>query len=471
MNLKQAINQPLSAVARGARNLLQPSNQSRELLDALNQLQGVSFDTLNDFFTYYKQSYTSTAYLQLTPLVCHQLAVLNPWIESAIRAITDPISTAEWTATPRDPTEPDQVEIDYLSWLMNNPNPFQDTQTLTELLVRDKLATGSAYLELVPNSYGFPAAIYRVPPQKVEPKQVGDRIRYVRSNGYVFPDEYFLPLNRPNPFSDYKGLSPLVSLFSKLMLDEAVTEHNLRYFVKDVLKGLLSFSDKVNYADTEKELERIQTQVKDMQENGESGHLVTYGVTFQSLASNNKDMMTPEVESRIIDAIKAVYRVPPAKIMLIESGNLGGGTSEGQDETLNDTVLTESRKLIIPLQNRLSTLAGITNTTLSLKNLTKKNEYRESEVDTINLQNGSTTLNEVRTRRGLERYEDWRADQPLIPANLLPLSIVGSQGFAAELNLDQSPVNQSQTLKQVDKLIHEEGADGAFIVRSIMNEI
>jgi hypothetical protein len=58
------------------------------------------------------------------------------------------------------------------------------------------------------------------------------------------------------------------------------------------------------------------------------------------------------------------------------------------------------------LNFRLLEFAGIQDTFLGFKNLTKKDEVRQGELDTQAIENGSKTWNEVRTARGDGPYLD-----------------------------------------------------------------
>ena len=64
-----------------------------QVMDALATFTGIRFDSVGDFLGYYQGNYFQTAYTQLKPFTCHQLAIGNPYITAAIDAIADPIST------------------------------------------------------------------------------------------------------------------------------------------------------------------------------------------------------------------------------------------------------------------------------------------------------------------------------------------------------------------------------------------
>jgi hypothetical protein len=203
-------------------------------------------------------------------------------------------------------------------------------------------------------------------------------------------------------------------------------EHNLRYFVKDTLKGIISVSDSVDDTVYRNELDRIRQQIRDMEATGESGHLIMHGATFQALGNSNRDMMTPEILEANINAVCAVYHVPPHKVMRVESGSLGTGTGESQEDAMNETINNEASTILSYLNFYLLQFAGIKSSKLVFKDLTKTDETRQAELETMRLNNGTLTLNEVRGRYGDELYEDMLADEPLLPNNRVPLSMIGA---------------------------------------------
>jgi hypothetical protein len=208
------------------------------------------------------------------------------------------------------------------------------------------------------------------------------------------------------------------------MLDEAVAEHNLRFYTSDMLKGIINLDPKAfqnSYEGAVTEVERLNEQIRSMEEKGEAGHLLAYGATWQSLSSTNKDMLTPEVMASIIQAVKTCYRVPPHKIMQIESGNIGSGTGDAQEDSMNETLIDEMNRSLTFINFYLQLWTGIVDTKIDYTNLTNTNTERETDLATKNLANGTLTINEVRLARGQEPYSwDW-CDVPWISKLTLPM--------------------------------------------------
>ena len=435
-----------------------------QLMDALNTFTGMRFDSVGDFLGYYQGSYFQTAYTQLKPFTCHQLAIGNPYITSAIDAIADPIASANIKAIPLTPeTNPNDFEIGYLNYLINHPNPLMPKNVFIKLLLQDALQTGSAYIEVGYNSYGFAARLDRIAPYLISAKKVSGKVYFVRTdNGYVFPDNAIIPIFNPNPYSDYRGLTKLIPLFTNILTDTALMEHNLRYFVKDTLKSIISVSDKVTTEGYTAELDLIKQQIKEMENKGDSGHLIMHGATVQGLSQTNQEMMTPDIWKANIDAICAVFHVPPHKVMKVESGNLGTGTGESQEDAMNETINNNAEWLLSYLNFKLTEFMGIESTIASFDDLTKTDDVRQAQLDSIQLEAGITDVNSIRVRDGFEPYDNPLLDEPWKGVKTLPLSMTGLQytskaSAAGEVNINSEDETNPITGIQANEMLTLDG--------------
>jgi hypothetical protein len=279
---------------------------------------------------------------------------------------------------------------------------------------------------------------------------------YIKSNGYVFPEGSLMVIKNTNPFDNHQGLSPLVPLFNHLMLDESMTEHNLRFFTKDVLKGILNLDPNAfqnSYEGAVQEVERLHQQIKNMEATGEAGHLLTYGATWQAMSTSNRDMLTPTIIETIIQAVKTVYRVPPHKLMQIDSGNIGSGTGISQEDSMNETLMDQSMRNLNAISFYMEMWTGVGDTKLFYSNLTNTNEEREADLATKNLANGTKTYNEIRVNRGDEPYPyDW-ADIPWIDKNTLPMDILSEIGVPV---LPQASTQPESDAAEFQKDVTEE---------------
>jgi len=214
-----------------------------------------------------------------------------------------------------------------------------------------------------------------------------------------------------------------VPIIAATMLDNTILQKNLKNYSHDAVKGILNIDPTMAQDDAEKEVARISTRVKEMNQKGEEGHLVTFGAAFQAISSTNKEMLTPEIERDINTRIISVYGVPPHKVGRIESGNIGSGTGDSQSEDMNEALTFWSKAgLVGSLKKDLIKFAGLRATTLTLTNLTKQDIRKQADVNDINIRNGSYCWNDVREINGMPPYDDPIADEPFVPYNCIPLS-------------------------------------------------
>lgn len=462
----------MQAMVNAGKNMVmdQASLEHQELMNALNSMTGLQFENVGAFLNHYRSNYFKTAYKQLDPFTCIQLAITSPYIVSAIDAIVKPIAKADFKAVPKSPeNKPNTVMMPYMEWLINNPNPYQTKNQFIRELLYDYLRTGQAFIEVGYGDFQFPARLDRVEPYIVKPVPMYGEIKYVRrDNGYVFPDQCIIPYFNSNPFSRYKGLSKLVALFVRILNDEALMEHYLRYFVQDTVKGIISVSDQISTQGYKDSIAKIKAQIEDKKSKGESGHLIVHGATFQGLGNTNRDMLTNEIEQSNINAISAVFQVPPSKIMQIDSGNIGSGTGESQENSMNDTLTNEASDFLSILNFKLLNLAGINDTVYQVKNLTKTDRIKEAQLDTERLNNGTWSINDVKTRYGEElRPEDW-ANEPWMPTSRLPMSLTGKNTQNIPMTEEAIPANVN---KRILEAVKKKGIPGAYIVQSTLNEI
>ena len=313
-----------------------------------------------------------------------------------------------------------------------------------------------AYIEVNYNSAGYPARFDRINPAQIQIKKRGDGAVYVKENGYVFPEGSLIVDMEQNPMDNYRGLSPLVKLFNHLMLDESMTEHNLRFFTKDMLKGIINLDPTVhsNHKSAVDEAKRLTQSIKEMEQKGESGHLLVYGATYTAMTNSNRDMLTPTISENIIQAVKTVYRVPPQKIMQIESGNLGGGTGESQEDSMNETLIDEMTYTLRSFNDFFTNVVGITDTELGYDNLTNTDLERQSSLDTQSLTNGSTDIDSVRKARGDEPYDEEWSKYPLINKNLIPANFLESDySQPGEVQASTMPVG-SEPVQDQEEIVH-----------------
>lgn len=102
------------------------------------------------------------------------------------------------------------------------------------------------------------------------------------------------------------------------------------------------------------------------------------------------------------DETIACYGVPPAKLGIIESGNLGGGTGEAQDKTFRVNTCQPIAELILEKLNfHLGVQGfGVTGWSLKFGDVDMRDSKTVEEIRDMRLRSGAWTLNKYRTEIG-----------------------------------------------------------------------
>lgn len=114
------------------------------------------------------------------------------------------------------------------------------------------------------------------------------------------------------------------------------------------------------------------------------------------------------------DEIVATYGVPPAKVGIIESGNLGGGTGEAQDRTFMVNTCQPIAELVLESLNfHLTRLGfGVEGWRLKFRDVDMRDSKTVEEIRDMRLRNGSWTLDRYRADIGEPPVEG--GDDPVL---------------------------------------------------------
>jgi len=232
--------------------------------------------------------------------------------------------------------------------LISRPNPQDSGLDLMINVFEDMEIFGRGFWELVredPEDPNSPVvAIYTLDPVRTKPDQdkKGKITGYTQktSSGETIKFEpwevVYFPLSTKG--SEAQGIAPLQSLLIPISTDIHAQNYNLSFFKNDALpSGVISMegapSDviKRNRAYLESEHQGTGNAHK---------HLLLEGnVKFQDWQKSPKEADFLELRRFTRDEIISVFGVPPAKIGIIETGNIGGGSGVEQDKTFKkDTV-------------------------------------------------------------------------------------------------------------------------------------
>jgi HK97 family phage portal protein len=334
-------------------------------------------------------------------------AMDNPTVSACSLAIVTEILGANFDIKRDDDTQPSEPIINYLSDLFKRPDGDEQDETFTSFTWKTwscLLGTGDVFIEVVQDSVlqKLPIGFYYIQPHRMQYFYDTDQWGLIGTNVRFEPDQ-LIHVRIPNPFDDLWGKSPIDKIANSVALDILAWRFNTKFFEKGGIhpRGVLSYNtDKYTPTEFNAEIERVREQAQ----TNPQGNLMLYGGEYQNMASSNKDMEFSSLMDKIRDRILGVYGVPPHKVSIIESGNIGGGTGEDQDINFKKK-LQGWMNLFEDGYNQILGSAGF-DENFHYGEMDFQDKLKRAQIEDIRLKNGSTSINEVRHGYG-EDDVDW----------------------------------------------------------------
>ena len=147
-------------------------------------------------------------------------------------------------------------------------------------------------------------------------------------------------------------------------------------------------------------MQRLST-LSQTEKNG--GTLAIKGATFSNVAQSNKDLDFLELLKFGRDMIVSAYGVPPSKVGIIETSNLGNGSGESQDKTFRDVLSAYCTIIEVSINKALRESGFRERFRFNLPDIEDK--LRRAQIEQIQIQSGVVTVNEVREGYNLTPVE------------------------------------------------------------------
>ncbi|MCE7699576.1 MAG: phage portal protein, partial [Methanobacterium paludis] len=243
---------------------------------------------------------------------------------------------------------------------------------------------------------------YYIPPHLIDYHPDTDQYGMVGTDIRFEDDELLHPM-MPDIKNEIWGKSKIDKIAGDITGDILAWKFNREYFHAGGMhpRNVISFEKE---GLTEDDLDVEDKRMKASSKGNERGTLFTFG-KFQDISLSNKDMEFGSLTDRVRDRILSGYGVPPQKVGIIESGNLGSGSGDSQARDFKKKLKgiislfeDEFRKVS---DNSLGWDEHFTYGTLDLDDATV-----QTNIDNTKLNNGSVTINEIRKRDGLQPV-DW----------------------------------------------------------------
>ncbi|MFE2486056.1 phage portal protein [Streptomyces mirabilis] len=348
-----------------------------------------------------------------------------PWAWASVNAIARTITAGglvtDWDADDGEggedaPDKPEQVLL--LERMLAYCNPRENIRQILRGVIIDLLVFGDAYIEVVWLGRQ-PVALYSLDCPSMLPiaDEHGAVTSYVQMTEQgqraTFEPRDVIHISLDSPRSSVFGVSPtqaaLLSIVSWLFASATSKE----IFRKGAPPTI--WVDHPAGA-SPSEINRWNAQY--MQRNVGPRNIGTPintkgGATVKELAqSRTMDYLQFLNQKR--DEIIAAYGVPPAKVGIIESGNLGGGTGEAQDRTFMVNTCQPLAELVLEALNfhLAKNGFGVEGWKLKFRDIDMRDSKTVEDIRDMRLRNGSWTLDRYRADIGEPPVDG--GDQPVL---------------------------------------------------------
>lgn len=404
--------------------------------------------------------------------IFNQMYEQTSWVRAVVSVICKAVTARGYSITPSKPNA-DAKSAEILQEFYANCNPNDTLLEILDDIARDVYVFGNAFLEVVYGADGKPRELWNLDAttMRVVADEHGTIMGYVQVPRYTrsqsgkveFQTREVIHFKLGTKGATLYGLSPLASLILPVTVDKFAQVYNRAFFINGAkIRGAFIMKDA-----TPEQVERNRDYMKERSKNPDTAHsdLVMEGdIEFKQIGVNQKDMEFLQLREFTRNEILAVYGVPPSKVSIIESGNIGAGTGEHQTQTFyEETILPFQMRVAEKLTKHIIRQGfGIQDWSFQFSKRAI-DEKDQAEIFNIYLQNGVFTPDEVR-----------RIVAPRMPeldkAMILSKSIVESSRAAMEIEdrftralrrifreikeslAAELPVLRGQTAKQLDDL-------------------
>lgn len=343
----------------------------------------------------------------------YQSYLTCPWSSACVDVIARTITAGGvevvWDGSTDDndeeaPEAPENVVA--LRDLLDFVNPTEDIRQLMRGVIADLLVFGDAFLEIV-WMFNRPVALYSldVPSMAIIADEHGTVSQYVQvtetGQRAEFDPRDVIHISLDTPRSGLTGVSPT----QKVLLPITVW-----LFAAATLKEVMRKGDPANIhvdfpqteTDTEIKKWRSQYQVQNLGPRNIGTPITTKGgaVVKELKAYAVAEYINTLDQKR--DEILSGYGVPPNKVGVIESGNLGGGTGTSQDKTFRvNTCAPTGEAVLEKLVYHLAFVGfGITDWKMRFGEIDWRDDTAVDTISSTRLRDGRWTLNRARIEIG-----------------------------------------------------------------------
>ena len=328
-------------------------------------------------------------------------AMSNVWVNACIQTYIDEIINLGFTIKDPNTEIVNKAHVDYYTKFFKKPMGSKSNYTYSiyqSLMWKSYLGLGDAFSEVIYGDYKtVPVGLKYIPAEFM--RYYTDTSQWgFYDDSYRFETEELIHVKDPGIYDGVWGESKIDVIAREINLELLAEGHTLNMLENGGFSpnGVIEYSDNIKPQELKLEMARLQAEA----ENSESGVLVLRGANYKSLGFSNKDMEYEKLINRVRDCIIATYGVPPAKVSIIETANLGSGSGNAQDKQFKKTLKGKAKNF----EDAFTTIIGRSgfNEIFQYNDLDIEDKLQRAQIENIKLNNKTLTINEVRKGYGQE---------------------------------------------------------------------
>ena len=333
-------------------------------------------------------------------------ALNNAYVHRCIQVEIDSLLATGFQINNLNEEEINIARTNYLYNLFNNPGGYKSEITYPMFhsqYIRSFEGTGDAFIELNHEELfdnKVPTGLTYVPSELLKYYKDTDQWGF-REVDIRYEPEELIHIHEPDirMKSSKWGMCKIDKIGLAISIMFLGMRYNKKILENDGLdpKAVLSFDKDMDNDSFIAEVDRL-SRLREDEKKG--GTLAVKGANFTSPSVNTRDMDWDKLLTLARDITITVYGAQPAMVGVIETANLGTGSGESQKKNFKDT-----------LQGRAAFIEGAFNKALGhngfdelfkFSELDIEDKLNRAQIENIRLQNGSLSINEVRSGYGEE---------------------------------------------------------------------
>lgn len=346
-------------------------------------------------------TYVDSRYATMTQYRASYIAC--PWLSAPIDVIARTVTAGGLTCRPTEGNKADSPPpaVVALQQFLDYVNPEQNIRQIMRGIVTDSTGIyGDSFTEIV-WLLGLPVAMYSLDPATMTPNT--DEHGVV--TGYTQVDGSRRAEFEPHQVVQVSSDSPGGDLYGMGIVEKASISVKVWLFTAALLEQTTRKGDPprlhahFGLATPEPEITKWRQQYRSRNLGAANigSPVVTKGDTTLTVESTGKiaEWLSTLRESR--DAIVSSTGVPPSKVGIIETGNLGGGTGTSQDKTFRVNTVGPAGEAVLEKFNFVLLRAfGVEGWAIEFGDVDWRDDEVVEKIRDQRLHSGAWTLNEYR---------------------------------------------------------------------------